>query len=53
MRLAILSDIHGNTVALDACLADLQVQGGADEIVVAGDLCMDGPRPKRVVDRLV
>lgn len=53
MRLAILSDIHGNSVALDACLSDLQMQGGADVIVAAGDLCLDGPRPKKVIDHLV
>ena len=52
MRIAILSDIHGNLVGLDACLADLQHQGSADIIVAAGDLCMDGPRPKKVLQRL-
>ncbi len=52
MRIAVLSDIHGNTVGLNACLDDLAAQGGADEIVVAGDLCMDGPKPKGVLKRL-
>ena len=52
MRIAIFSDIHGNLVGLDACLSDLQHQGGADVIVAAGDLCMDGPRPKKVLQRL-
>lgn len=52
MRIAVLSDIHGNLLSLDACLADLQAQGGADTIVGAGDLCMDGPKPKRVLQRL-
>jgi putative phosphoesterase len=52
MRIAIFSDIHGNLVALDACLADLRTQGGADVLVAAGDLCMDGPRPKKVLQRL-
>lgn len=52
MRIAIFSDIHGNLVALDACLADLQAQGGADTIVGAGDYCMDGPKPKKVLQRL-
>ena len=52
MRVAILSDIHGNLVALDACLADLESQGGADAIVAAGDLCLDGPKPKKVLQRL-
>jgi putative phosphoesterase len=52
VRVAILSDIHGNAVALDACLADLAAAGGADRIVAAGDLCMDGPRPRKVLRRL-
>jgi predicted phosphodiesterase len=52
VRVAILSDIHGNSVALEACLADLTAAGGADRIVAAGDLCMDGPRPRRVLRRL-
>jgi predicted phosphodiesterase len=52
VRVAILSDIHGNAVALEACLADLTAAGGADRIVAAGDLCMDGPRPRRVLRRL-
>ena len=52
MRIAIFSDIHGNAHALDCCLADLALRGGADVIVAAGDLCMDGPRPKRVLKTL-
>lgn len=52
MRVAILSDIHGNAVALEACLDDLADQGGVDRIIAAGDLCMDGPRPKKVLRRL-
>jgi putative phosphoesterase len=52
VRIAILSDIHGNLNGLDACLADLAAQGGADLIVAAGDLCVDGPKPKKVLQRL-
>ena len=52
MRVACFSDIHGNIRGLDACLADLREQGGADTIVGAGDYCMDGPRPRAVVERL-
>lgn len=52
MRVAVVSDIHGNLVGLDACLVDLQAQGGADVIVAAGDLCLDGPKPKKVLQRL-
>lgn len=52
MRVAVLSDLHGNAVGLDACLDDIAAQGGVDHIVAAGDLCMDGPRPKKVLKRL-
>jgi predicted phosphodiesterase len=52
LRIAIFSDIHGNIVGLDACLEDLTEQGGADHLVAAGDLCMDGPKPKAVLKRL-
>ena len=40
------------SLALDACLADFESQGGADAIAVAGDLCLDGPKPKKVLQRL-
>jgi len=52
VRVALFSDIHGNIRGLDACLADLQAQGGADVLVGAGDYCMDGPRPAKVLERL-
>jgi predicted phosphodiesterase len=38
MRLAVISDVHGNLVALEAVLADIR-QRGADLIVNCGDLC--------------
>lgn len=52
MRIALLSDIHGNVVALDAVLADLAKNGPFDEVVVAGDLAWSGPWPAEVVDRV-
>jgi predicted phosphodiesterase len=52
MRVAVVSDIHGNVRGLDACLKDLAAQGGADQIVAAGDLCIYGPRPVDVLERL-
>jgi predicted phosphodiesterase len=52
MRLAILADIHGNLLALEAVLADLEARGGADALVVAGDLCLDGPHPRAVLERV-
>jgi predicted phosphodiesterase len=50
MRVALLSDIHGNLTALEAVLADMQTQGPFDQVVVAGDLVWAGPRPAEVVD---
>ncbi|GAC1635071.1 MAG: hypothetical protein NVS9B10_31180 [Nevskia sp.] len=52
MRIAILSDIHGNAHALARCLKDLAQRGGADIVVAAGDLCLDGPKPATVLERL-
>ena len=52
MRLAVLSDIHGNLTALEAALADLEVQGGADVMWFLGDLAAFGPRPKESVQRV-
>lgn len=52
MRLALLSDIHGNLIALEAVLADLARHGPFDEVVVAGDLVWAGPWPAEVVDRV-
>ncbi len=51
-RVAIFSDVHGNLLGLDACLADLGRQGGADIIVGAGDFCAEGPKPQKVLQRL-
>jgi predicted phosphodiesterase len=50
MRIALLSDIHGNLTALEAVLADMRSQGPFDQVVVAGDLVWAGPRPAEVVD---
>jgi putative phosphoesterase len=52
MRVAIISDIHGNKLALDAVLQDLAQQPAVDQIVVAGDLCLNGPYPKEVLETL-
>jgi putative phosphoesterase len=52
MRIAIIADIHGNQVALDAVLEDLAQQAPVDNIVIAGDLCLNGPRPKEVLETL-
>jgi predicted phosphodiesterase len=45
MKIAILSDIHGNRLALDAVLTDIESQGGVDATWFLGDLCALGPQP--------
>jgi putative phosphoesterase len=50
-RLALLSDIHGNGVALDIVLTDL-ARCGVEQIVCLGDLAAGGPQPREVVARL-
>ncbi len=52
MRIALFSDIHGNTIALDAVLADIARHGGADAYCVLGDLVAIGPDPVGVLERL-
>src|ERR1700730_7242365 len=51
MRIAIVSDIHGNLAALDAVLSDLD-EVRPDTVVLGGDLALGGPHPVEVVDRL-
>jgi predicted phosphodiesterase len=52
MRLALLSDIHGNTIALDAVLDDIDARGGADRYWLLGDLVAMGPDPIGVLERI-
>ena len=52
MRVAILSDIHGNQIALNSVLQDLSEQAPVDSIVIAGDLCLNGPCPRQVLDTI-
>ena len=49
MRVAVMADIHGFSLALTAVLADLATQGAIDETIVAGDLCEVGPAPAEVL----
>jgi putative phosphoesterase len=51
VRVAAISDIHGNLPALEAVLAEIDREG-VDDIVVAGDTA-HGPWPAEVVDLLV
>ncbi len=46
MKLAFISDIHGNANALDAVLVDIK-ERNVDQVYVLGDICYRGPEPQR------
>lgn len=47
MKVGVLSDIHGNTVALDAVLSDMP---SVDELICAGDIVGYNPWPAECVE---
>jgi len=51
MRIAILSDIHGNLTAFEAVIADLR-QTAPDLILHGGDLADGGTGPVEIVDQI-
>ena len=51
VRVAILSDVHGNLEALNAVRAALKKER-PDHVVIAGDHVLNGPDPAGVVDAL-
>ena len=52
MRIAIFSDIHGNTMALDAVLDGITALGGVDACWFIGDAVAFGNDPVGVIERL-
>ena len=51
MRIAFISDIHGNFTALQAVLNDIKLQN-IDEIICLGDTVSLGPQPREVLETL-
>ena len=51
MRIAFISDIHGNFTALQAVLDDIKKQK-VDQIICLGDTVSLGPQPREVLDTL-
>ena len=49
MKIAVISDIHGNMEALDSVLEDISKKE-CDKIFVLGDYAMAGPEPDKTVD---
>lgn len=51
MRIAIISDVHGNLRAFEAVLADLR-QVAPDLVVHGGDLAYGGAHPAEIIDQI-
>jgi predicted phosphodiesterase len=49
VRIALISDLHANEVALRAVLADVD-RIGCDEVICLGDVATLGPRPNAVIE---
>lgn len=49
MKIAVISDIHGNLSALNAILQDIENQG-IENFFFLGDLVMNGPSPREVFE---
>src|SRR5262245_30505528 len=53
MRIASISDIHGNLRALEAVLAHIRALGDIDRLVVSGDLLSGPLEPSETADVLM
>lgn len=51
MKIAVISDIHGNMQALQAVLKNIKEEN-CDKIFCLGDLAMAGPEPARTIDKI-
>jgi putative phosphoesterase len=51
MRIAVVSDIHGNLTAFDAVLTDIR-QASPDLVLHGGDLADAGSSPAEIIDRI-
>jgi predicted phosphodiesterase len=51
VRVALISDIHGNLVSLEAVLADVH-RRRVDQVICLGDVAALGPQPRQVIARL-
>jgi predicted phosphodiesterase len=51
-RIAFVSDMHGNLVALEAALKELERRGPFDAVLGGGDYCLSGAYPAECVARV-
>lgn len=51
MKIAVISDIHGNMQALEAVLKSIEEEN-CDKIFCLGDLAMAGPEPSKTINKI-
>ena len=51
MKIAVISDLHGNMQALEAVLNDIKKEK-CEKIFCLGDIAMAGPEPSKTVDKI-
>jgi predicted phosphodiesterase len=51
-RIAFISDPHGDRVAFDKVISDLEEVEPVDEVLIGGDLAQGGAQPAEVVDEI-
>lgn len=51
MKIAVISDIHGNMQALEAVLTDINKEK-CEKIFCLGDLAMAGPEPQQTIEKI-
>ena len=49
MKIAVISDVHGNKEALEAVMADIEKEK-CEKVFVLGDYAMAGPEPWNIID---
>lgn len=50
LRVAVVTDVHGNLQALQTVLEDIDRRGPFDRLVGGGDYCLSGPEPAQAYD---
>lgn len=51
MKIAVMSDIHGNTLALDAVFEDIKEEN-CDKVFCLGDIAMAGAEPDKTIEKI-
>jgi len=50
LRVAVITDVHGNLQALEAVLAEVDARGPWERLIGGGDFCLNGPEPSAAFD---